>query len=117
MSGSQRLNTGPHAWWRVVTRVCSRRCGSVAKFDFWGKIQKSCVKNSMTYRLPNSRKSNFATEPDVQGANLLKQVSPVAWQHINFFGRYEFRKGPEAINMHEIVRELARLPVRLASAG
>ena len=53
---------------------------------------------------------------DVQGANLLKQVSPVAWQHINFFGRYEFRKGPEAINMHEIVRELAQLPVRLASA-
>src|SRR5262249_25843033 len=37
--------------------------GSVAKFDFWGKIQKSCVRNSMTYRLPNSRKSNFATEP------------------------------------------------------
>src|SRR5262249_13694636 len=37
--------------------------GSVAKFDFWGKIQKSCVKNSMNYRLPNSRKSNFATEP------------------------------------------------------
>src|SRR5215831_15822734 len=91
--------------------------GSVAKFDFWGKIQKSCVKNSMTYRLPNSRKSNFATEPDVQGANLLKQVSPVAWQHINCFGRYEFRKGPEAINVHEIVRELAQLPGRLASAG
>jgi hypothetical protein len=54
---------------------------------------------------------------DVQGANLLKQVSPVAWQHINFFGHYEFRKGPEAINMHEIVRELAQLPVRVASAG
>ena len=53
---------------------------------------------------------------DGQGANLLKQVSPVAWQHINFFGRDEFRKEPEAINMHEIVRELAQLPVRLASA-
>ena len=52
---------------------------------------------------------------DVQGANLLKQVSPVAWQHIHFFGRYEFRKGPEAINMREIVRELAQLPVRLAA--
>src|SRR5438132_5709597 len=39
--------------------------GSVAKFDFWGKIQKSGVRNSMTYRLPNSRKSNFATEPRI----------------------------------------------------
>jgi hypothetical protein len=37
--------------------------GSVAKFDFWGKIPKSGTRNSMTYRLPDSRKSNFATEP------------------------------------------------------
>ena len=37
--------------------------GSVAKFDFWGKIQKLGIRNSMTYRLSKSRKSNFATEP------------------------------------------------------
>jgi hypothetical protein len=54
---------------------------------------------------------------DIEGAERLKQVSPVAWQHINFFGRYEFRKGPEAINMRELLRELAQLPVRLASEG
>ena len=29
--------------------------------------------------------------------------------------RYEFRKGPEAINLREIVRELGQLPVRLTS--
>src|SRR5262249_4186672 len=38
--------------------------GSVAKFDFWGKIQKSGIRNSMAYRLPKSRKSNFATYMD-----------------------------------------------------
>lgn len=54
---------------------------------------------------------------DVEGAHWLKYVSPVAWQHINFFGRYEFRKTPEAINMPAMVRELAQLPVRLASTG
>jgi hypothetical protein len=43
--------------------LCQNTAGSVAKFDFGGKIQKSGVRNSMTYRLPNSRKSNFATEP------------------------------------------------------
>jgi hypothetical protein len=37
--------------------------GFCRKIRFLGKIQKSGVKNSMTYRLPNSRKSNFATEP------------------------------------------------------
>ena len=46
---------------------------------------------------------------DVQGAALLKQVSPVAWQHLNFYGRYEFRKEPEAININEVVKALHQL--------
>jgi hypothetical protein len=54
---------------------------------------------------------------DVQGAALLKHISPVAWQHINLYGRYEFRNGPEAINIHAIVRELAQLPVRQVMTG
>jgi hypothetical protein len=41
---------------RCVTRLPRTLHGSVAKFDFWGKIQKSGVRNSMTYRLPTSRK-------------------------------------------------------------
>jgi hypothetical protein len=52
----------------------------------------------------------------VQGAALLKQVLPVAWQHINFYGRYEFANGPEHINMNVIVQELSRLPVSQAPA-
>ena len=48
---------------------------------------------------------------DAQGAALLAHVSPVAWQHINFYGRYEFSKGPEAINLEEIIQELAQVPV------
>ena len=39
---------------------------------------------------------------------LLKQVSPVAWQHINFYGRYEFGKQPDAINLEEIIQQLVR---------
>jgi hypothetical protein len=39
--------------------------GSVANFDFRGKIRKSALVNSMTYRCQNSRKSNFATEPEI----------------------------------------------------
>jgi hypothetical protein len=35
------------------------------KFRFWGKMRKSGIRNSMTYRLPNSRKSKFATEPPI----------------------------------------------------
>jgi hypothetical protein len=45
------------------------------------------------------------------GAALLTQVSPVAWQHINLCGRYEFTKGPERINISAIVEALAQAPV------
>jgi hypothetical protein len=45
---------------------------------------------------------------DVQDTVLLKQVSPVAWQNINLYGRYEFSKGPEAINMNAIIQEQIR---------
>jgi hypothetical protein len=40
---------------------------------------------------------------DMQGAALVKQVSPVAWQHVNLYGRYEFRKQPEP-DVDEIAR-------------
>jgi TnpA family transposase len=49
---------------------------------------------------------------DIKDAELLKQISPIAWQHINFFGRYEFRKVPEPINMNEIIQKLAQIPVQ-----
>ncbi|MEK4503602.1 hypothetical protein [Bacillus sp. FSL R12-0069] len=39
---------------------------------------------------------------------MLKQVSPVAWQHINLYGRYEFHSNQEMINMDEIIQELAQ---------
>jgi TnpA family transposase len=48
---------------------------------------------------------------DVEGATQLTQISPVAWQHINVCGRYEFTKGPETINMPEIIQELADIQV------
>ena len=48
---------------------------------------------------------------DIQGTALLKQVSPVAWQHLNFYGRYEFRKGPEIIDINEVVKELSQMQV------
>lgn len=48
---------------------------------------------------------------DIQGAEMLKQISPVAWQHINLYGRYEFNKDQEFINMDAIIQELAQFQV------
>ena len=48
---------------------------------------------------------------DVHAANMLKRISPVAWQHINLLGRYEFSKKPEDINMNEIIQELDQIQI------
>jgi len=48
---------------------------------------------------------------DAQGAARLAHVSPVAWQHMNFYGRYEFSQAPEAINLEQFIEALAQVAV------
>jgi TnpA family transposase len=45
---------------------------------------------------------------DAQEAARLKQISPIAWQHINLQGRYEFTKPPENIDLNIIIQEVAQ---------
>jgi TnpA family transposase len=45
-------------------------------------------------------------DPGSQVAALLKYISPVAWQHINLQGRYEFNKLPDPIDILAIIRDL-----------
>lgn len=40
-----------------------------------------------------------------------KPISPVAWQHINFLGRYEFEKPENPIDIDEIVAKLSKTPI------
>jgi len=54
---------------------------------------------------------------DMAGAEALKQISPVAWQHVNFHGRYEFTKRPQPIDLPDIVRHLAQRPIVLEVEG
>jgi TnpA family transposase len=49
---------------------------------------------------------------DVQGVEDLRQISPVAWQHINLYGRYEFRKFSDSIDLDAIVEQLTQAPSR-----
>ena len=39
---------------------------------------------------------------------MFRTASPVAWQHINFYGRYEFGKPSQPIDMAQMVQELAK---------
>ena len=48
---------------------------------------------------------------DFQGTALVKKVSPVAWQHINLHGRFEFKKSSKAIDINALVQELAQIQI------
>jgi hypothetical protein len=52
------------------------------KVRFLGKIQKSGIRNSMTYRLPSSRKSNFATEPEKLKADQQARLEKTLLEYI-----------------------------------
>jgi len=41
-------------------------------------------------------------------ADRISRASPVAWQHINFYGRYEFGKPAQPIDVEKTVQELAQ---------
>jgi len=47
----------------------------------------------------------------IQEIEQLKRISPIAWQHINLHGRYEFNKPTENINVDAIIQELVQLPI------
>jgi TnpA family transposase len=79
--------------------------------QLWGECAR-LLTNCMIYfnaMLLSQLWERKAYNGDLQGTALLSQVSPVAWQHINVYGRYEFSRGPAAINMHEIIEELDRV--------
>lgn len=40
------------------------------------------------------------------GMKILQYISPIAWQHINFYGRYEFSKSPVVVNIEEILESI-----------
>ncbi len=46
----------------------------------------------------------------------LGRGSPIAWQHINFHGRFEFLDPPAPINLESVVRELAQGTVNIYEA-
>ena len=50
---------------------------------------------------------------DDEQAARFKHVSPVAWQHINFYGRYEFKKSLEPIDLDALVQELSDLEITI----
>ena len=62
---------------------------------------------SILSNLLEHKKSNG----DKQALDLFTRISPVAWQHINFHGRFIFRSRPLDIKMDAIIRQLSQIPL------
>ena len=79
--------------------------------QIWGECSRLITNCIVFYNatLLSHLLEHTETTGDGEAAALLKQVSPVAWQHINFYGRYEFGKQPEAIDLEEIIQQLVRI--------
>ena len=45
---------------------------------------------------------------DDEQVTQLGRVSPIAWQYINFHGRFEFLDPPALIDLESVVQELAQ---------
>lgn len=56
--------------------------------------------------------SNLLAIKEEQGlhdeADLIKRVSPVAWQHINLRGRYQFRNQVPRLELDEVIDNLSK---------
>ncbi len=48
---------------------------------------------------------------DTPGAEALKKIALVAWQHVNLHGRHEFTKRPQPIDLAALVQQLAQHPI------
>jgi hypothetical protein len=60
----------------------------------------------------------FERRGDLAAAEVLEHVSPVAWQHINFYGRYQFDDDFTPLDLERLRQQLSTEEVsRLYAAG
>jgi len=43
--------------------------------------------------------------------SITQKISPIAWQHINLHGRYEFLNQLNPVSVDAIIQELTKLPM------
>jgi hypothetical protein len=87
--------------------------------QLWGECSRLLTNDIIYYNatILSNLLAYKEAQGDTESVALLARVSPVAWQYINWYGRYEFRKQLEAINMNAILQVLIHLPVPHDLAG
>jgi hypothetical protein len=48
-------------------------------------------------------------EKNIELADRIKQISPVSWKHVNFYGKYIFRDDGEVVDLDQMVSQLVAI--------
>ena len=82
--------------------------------QIWGECARLLTNCIVYYNMVILSKlfTHSERQQDGDRMELLKLVSPVAWQHLIFHGRYEFYKAPEVIDMEAILQQLMHRPIQ-----
>jgi Tn3 transposase DDE domain len=56
-------------------------------------------------------------EKDFELADRIKQISPVSWKHVNFYGEYTFRDIGDVVDLEQLVNRLVALGQDSATKG
>ena len=118
------LNRG-EAYHQLRRTIADAHCGrfrarSQHEQEVWNECAR-LVGNAVIYYnalILSEALAELEQRGDLASAEVLKRVSPVAWQHINFYGRYQFDENFTPIDLERLRQQLSTEEVsRLYATG
>ncbi len=113
-SVQRALNRGEqyHQLKRALTQANAGklRYGTDEEQDVWNECSRLLINAILYYNMLMLSEAVTRREQrgDTTGAEQLKAVSPVAWTHVNFYGRYTFSEEPLAVPIDGFVETMAK---------
>jgi TnpA family transposase len=110
------LNRGEqyHQLKRALTQTNAGklRYASDEEQELWNECSRLLVNAILYYNMLMLSEAVMRREQrgDTIGAEQLRAVSPVAWTHVNFYGRYTFSEEPLAVPIDGFVETMAKYP-------
>ena len=86
---------------RLATSRSRFRVRSQNEQEIWNECSRLIANAVVHYNamLLSEMVKMFEKQRDTESLKNLERISPLAWQHINFYGRYQFDREIEPLNM------------------
>jgi hypothetical protein len=76
--------------------------------NIWNDCARFITNNIIYYQayILSALHTQKEKERKKEEADIIKRISPIAWQNVNLLGRFEFQKQQKAINIEEMIKNL-----------